>query len=429
MIERLSLAVLLFSCALLLPLGAGAAQPAIDGDWSGTIVAGPQKLRIVFHIETVAAGISATLISVDQGGVKMPVATASRDGDRVVLDIPLIAGRFDGVLAPDGKALTGTWSQRGVAVPLALAWHPLGTPAPAQPATLPRPAGIAETDRSLNLGGDRLAGTLAYAGAAPSPPAVLMIAGSGPTDRNGNSPTFGYKADTQRLLAYGLALQGIASLRTDKRGVGGSAAAMHGEADMRVGNYVDDAKAWAKDLMARTGAKCVWLAGHSEGALIAELAARDNPDICGLILLAGPGRTMAEVLRAQLAHLPDDQRKSYYDAIDALSAGRTVDRPANDLLFRPSLQPYVLSEIALDPAALLKRLTVPVLIVQGDADRNILVEDAKALAAARPDATLLVVPGMTHALKLPPPGVAETDPSLPLAPGLVDTIASFIKTH
>lgn len=413
-------AFLFLALLLPFPLAAEAAPVSIDGDWLGTILVGPAKLRVDFHVETKADRTTAELISIDQGNVHIPIASVTRDGDKVMLAVPAARGEYSGVLAPGAKTMTGTWTQAGQAMPLSLALGAL------------RPLGVAEDDQSLTLGSDTLVGTLAYPGTSAAPPAVLMIAGSGPTDRNGSSPTLGSLADSQRLLAYGLAQDGIASLRTDKRGVGGSAGALHGENSLRIDILAHDTKAWAKLLMNRTGAKCVWLAGHSEGSLIAELAAQDNPDICGLVLLAGPGRHLADVLRTQLARLPDDRRKSADEAIDALAAGHTIDRPADDRLFRPSIQPLWISEFALDPPALLKRLSIPVLIVQGDADNRIEMEDARLLAAARPDAKLLIVPGMAHELKLMPSGgqaAIGSDPTIPLAPGVVETIAAFIKAH
>ena len=131
-----------------------------------------------------------------------------------------------------------------------------------------------------------LKGTLLRPEGGAKGPAVLIIAGSGPTDRDGNSP-LGVSASSYRLLAEALADRGITTLRYDKRGVGGSAAAMVAEQDLRFDTYADDARGWATELKRQTGAKCVWLAGHSEGALLAEVAAQANKEICGVIMMSG----------------------------------------------------------------------------------------------------------------------------------------------
>jgi predicted alpha/beta hydrolase len=99
--------------------------------------------------------------------------------------------------------------------------------------------------------------------------AAVIIPGSGPTDRDGNSPKFGIQAGTYRLLAEGLAERGVATIRIDKRGIGESAAAAPSEADLRFSTYAEDARSWAAEAAAKTGRPCAWLIGHSEGALVA----------------------------------------------------------------------------------------------------------------------------------------------------------------
>jgi uncharacterized protein len=293
-------------------------------------------------------------------------------------------------------------------------------------------AEFSETDVSLKTPTGTLAGTETHLTKGPAAAVALILAGSGPTDRNGNGPSI--NTDTYKLLAAGLAAHGIATLRVDKRGIGASAGAMTSEADLRITTYSDDAKAWAADLKKRTGARCIWLIGHSEGALIAELAAQDNQDICGLVLLAGPGRKAGDVLREQLAAMPDPLKQQAFAAIAELEAGRTVASPPPELmaLFRPSVQPYLISWLAIDPAARLAKQKTPVLIVQGDTDIQVSVADAKLLAAARPDGKLVILPGVNHILKNAPVDRAAniatySDPSLPLAPGVVDAIADFMR--
>ncbi|MDQ3124933.1 MAG: alpha/beta hydrolase, partial [Pseudomonadota bacterium] len=135
----------------------------------------------------------------------------------------------------------------------------------------------------------------------PTRAVALIIAGSGPTDRDGNSP-LGVSSSSYRLLAEGLAAHGVATVRSDKRGVGASAYPGMSEAELRFTDYSDDARAWVAETTRLTGQPCVWLIGHSEGALVA-LTAVTGGDVavCGLVLLSGAGRPIGAVLREQLA--------------------------------------------------------------------------------------------------------------------------------
>lgn len=275
-----------------------------------------------------------------------------------------------------------------------------------------------------------LHGTLLTPPEAPRAAAVLL-AGSGPTDRDGNQlPAI--RAATLRLMAEGLAGHGIATVRADKRGVGASAAAGLSEADLRFDHYVADARAWAADLAGRTGRDCVWLIGHSEGGLIAQAAAVDNPQVCGLVLLTAAGRPAADVLREQLAALPAPLHDQAMAGLDELEAGRAIDNvPGLEALFRPSVQPYLISWFAHDPATLIAAYDRPVLIVHADHDLQVAAADAEALSAAQPNARRLDLAGANHVLKSAPLDragnlAAYADPDAPLADGLTDAVAAFI---
>ena len=278
-----------------------------------------------------------------------------------------------------------------------------------------------------------LHGTLLKAGNRA--PALLIIAGSGPTDRDGNSE-LGVHSDMYKLLAEGLAAKGVSSLRYDKRGVGESRAAMIKQSDLRLQTYADDAATMAQALRKQVASRCVWVLGHSEGALLAELMAQKPDGICGLILVSGSGRRIADVMREQLSVMPEPARSRALTAIAELEAGRLVPNPpAQPLgLFYTEVQPYLISWMAADPAQLLSRINRPVLVLQGDTDIQVSVADAKALAAAKPDAKLAVLAGVNHILKIAPADrnanmATYADPSLKLAPGVVDTIAAFVQEH
>ena len=294
----------------------------------------------------------------------------------------------------------------------------------AAPITTPGPAGD-------------IHGTLIDAGSKA--PAVLIIPGSGPTDRDGNNP-MGVNAAPYRLLAEGLAERAISSVRADKRGLFASKDAVANANAVTLADYAKDAHGWAKTFRARTGAGCVWLVGHSEGGLVALKAAQDSSGICGVVLIAAPGRRMGDLLREQLRSNPANAPvlDSALAAIAALEAGKHVDvsgmNPALLPLFAPQVQGYLIDLMAADPALLAKRLTVPLLIIHGVEDLQVAESDANALHKAQPKSRLVSIAGMNHVLKSVPVGdraanfAAYADPSLPLAPGLVDAIAAFVTT-
>lgn len=282
----------------------------------------------------------------------------------------------------------------------------------------------------------RLSGTLVRP--AGKGPALLIIPGSGPTDRDGNSP-LGVKASTYRLLAEGLAGQGVATVRIDKRGMFASAGAAVDANAVTIPDYVADTGAWLKAVRAKTGLPCVWLLGHSEGGLVALAAAREVEGICGLILVAAPGRRVSAVLREQLqAGIPEAAVVAQAgSAIDRLEKGERVDatglHPGLAGLFAPQVQSFLISLFSYDPVKLAASYSGPILILQGQRDIQVPVADARRLEAAHPAARLVLLPEVNHVLKAVATedraanAAAYADPDLPLAPGVVEAIAAFVK--
>ena len=277
-----------------------------------------------------------------------------------------------------------------------------------------------------------LHGTLALPGGAPPFPVVIIVAGSGATDRDGNQPQL--KNDSLKLLAEALAGEGTASLRYDKRGVGESAAAGLNEEQVRFEMYVGDAVRWIGTLRKDTRFSRVGLIGHSEGSLIGMVAAK-QVKVDALISIAGAGRAAPAVLRSQLsAQLPKHLKAKFEQILDDLTAGRTVaDTPA-ELAFiaRPTLQPYLISWFKYDPVREIAGLDIPVLIVQGTTDLQVGVDDAQRLAAAKPGAKLALIDNMNHVLKraVTPAEqqAAYTDPSLPIERKAVAEITGFLRS-
>lgn len=263
--------------------------------------------------------------------------------------------------------------------------------------------------------------------------AAVIIAGSGPTDRDGNSP-IGVSGGVYRQLAEGLAERGIATVRYDKRGIAASTAAATDEASLTFDTYIDDAKAWAALTAEKTGAPCVWLLGHSEGALIAQAAAADNPGVCGLVLLSPVGvRANVELRRQIEPKLPPAVKPEVDHIMSELEAGRTVSDtpPYLAALFRPSVQPYLISYFVVDPQALIAAYDRPVLLGHGSTDIQVKPENSEPLLAAQPKAERVVFEGLNHVLRqapLDPAGNAATygDASIPLGAEVAPAVADFI---
>lgn len=265
-------------------------------------------------------------------------------------------------------------------------------------------------------------------------PVALLIAGSGPTDRNGNNP-MGHN-DSLKRLAQSLARQGIASLRYDKRGVGESLALAPDERELSVEAYVADAAAWIEKLQQDPRFASVVVIGHSEGALIASLAAAQQP-VAALITLAGSGRPIDEVLREQLqGRLPPALLASSHYLIDELRAGRTHQPVPQvlEVLFRPSVQPYLISLFRQNPAQAFAKVNAPALIIQGTHDMQVGIEDAQALQRSRTDAELVTIAGMNHVLRIVPADPQQqlasyNEPHLPIARALTNQITQFLQRN
>lgn len=281
-----------------------------------------------------------------------------------------------------------------------------------------------------------LAGTL-EGELAQGEPAILIIPGSGPTDRHGNNP-LGVNAQSYRLLAEALAERGIASVRIDKRGMFESAGAIADPNMVTVADYVADTEAWADAIEARIDADCTWLLGHSEGTLVAMAAAATTPErYCGLLLVAPVGRPLGATIREQLLRNPANApiMPQVAAILAALENGERYEgemHPGLVPLFGPQVQDFVISLLSYNPSELLQGHDLPVLVIGGREDLQTPDADALALALARPDARILLVEGMTHTLKQIAPGDAAanqasyTDPDLPIAPAVPDAIALFV---
>jgi pimeloyl-ACP methyl ester carboxylesterase len=260
------------------------------------------------------------------------------------------------------------------------------------------------------------------------PPVVLLIAGSGSTDHDGNGPQV--KPATLKKLSEQLVTRKIATLRYDKRGAGGWKPEYGRPEDFRFKDFVEDSVALVNYLRSSGKFSQVILAGHSEGGLVAILTARRVP-IDRLVLLATAARRQGDLVKAQLEKkLGPDKLQPIVKAIDAMMAGQIVDPPPQGLAIAPSMQPGIASAFVEDPIDPLKQIDRPTLIVGGGRDLQVARLDFIALSAASPLAKTAWLPDMNHVL------VDVTDeednmaaynqPERPLDTGLVDSVVNFV---
>jgi uncharacterized protein len=236
-------------------------------------------------------------------------------------------------------------------------------------------------------------GTLLVPQSEKPVPVVVIIAGSGPTDRDGNNPMLPGKNNSLKLLAEELERAGIASLRYDKRGIGESAKLDMNESDLRFENYIDDAAAWVTLLRKDPRFSRVIIAGHSEGSLLGMVAAQRG-GVDRFVSISGVGRPADEIIIGQLEpQLPPEMMKQARAALASLKEGKTVtDTPRElDALFRPSVQPYLISWFKYDPAKEIAKLKIPVLVIHGAKDSQVPPDEAKLLSK-----TPLLIDGMGH---------------------------------
>ncbi len=260
-------------------------------------------------------------------------------------------------------------------------------------------------------------------------PVALLIAGSGPTDRDGNNP-YAMNAGLKKL-AYALVDNNIASVRFDKRAIGESKGAAKSEIDLRFDDYVNDAKDWVNLLKADQRFSKLIIIGHSEGSLIGMIAAAKADKF---VSIAGAGRSADIIIKEQLGKQPQSIQDLAFPIIDSLKSGVLFADPDPMLasLFRPSVQPYIISWFAKDPQAEIKKLSIPILVIQGTNDIQVSEEDAKLLVASNPKAKLVLIKNMNHIFRIIE-GDAEANiatynkSSLPISDEMVKSIISFIN--
>lgn len=280
-----------------------------------------------------------------------------------------------------------------------------------------------QVDVSVETSAGKLYGTILADSNQKENPIIYFIGGSGASTRNGIG-------DSQLQLANALFENNIYSLSVDKRGAGKSAEALISENDIRIDTLVNDAVKWINYLKEK-GYHNIIVAGHSQGSLIGMLAAQKTP-VNKFISLAGAGRGIDIVLKEQLSGMLPVFRDSAYSVIDSLKKGVLLDSISPYLysLFRPSVQPFITSWISFDPVEEIKKISIPILIIQGTTDLQVKVEDANLLHDANSNSELHIIKKMNHVFRNAPMDKTEnsatyTDASIPINQKLIKVMVNF----
>jgi fermentation-respiration switch protein FrsA (DUF1100 family) len=262
-------------------------------------------------------------------------------------------------------------------------------------------------------------------------PLVVLIAGSGPTNRSGNQ--VGMINNSLRFLAQQLASDGIAVFSYDKRIIAQMIAGNLDEGSLRFDDFIHDADDVVAYFRSEKKYAKIVIAGHSEGSLIGMMAAQKDAD--GYVSIAGAGRKIGDVLSEQIARQMPAAKVEAQGYIASLEKGDTVAcaNPMLQSLFRSSVQPYLISWMKLDPQDEIRKLHVPVLLVNGTKDLQVPQSDAELLHKARPDAKLSIIENMNHVFKNVEGGDAANfatynNPDLPVKPELVTVVKQFVKS-
>lgn len=273
-------------------------------------------------------------------------------------------------------------------------------------------------------------GTVLVPSKIDNPPLVIIIGGSGPTDRNGNQQMM--ENNSLRYLAEGLYKEGIASFRYDKRILKQMKNRTLNEESIRLTDFITDAKASISFFKKGGEFSKIYVLGHSQGSLVGMVAAQDIAD--GFISIAGAGQSIDDVIVAQLKKQAPGLAENGRNAFNEMrSNGSTTNySPGLSSIFRPSIQPFIHSWMAFDPKVEIGKLDIPVMIINGDKDLQVHPSEAELLKNAKPSAVLHIIPNMNHVLKVIEGDDMENQKSYndyrqAVSPVLIEKISTFIK--
>jgi fermentation-respiration switch protein FrsA (DUF1100 family) len=260
---------------------------------------------------------------------------------------------------------------------------------------------------------------------------VILIAGSGPTDRDGNQK--GLTNNSLKYLSEELAKNNIAVFSYDKRIFAQMKSGTVNEATLTFDDFITDATSVLLFFKNQKKYNNIIIAGHSEGSLIGMIAANGKAD--AFISLAGAGRTIDAVLVEQITKQAPFLKEETQKNLDILKSGKTFElkNPMLASLFRESIQPYMISWIKYDPQIEIAKLQMPIVIVNGTKDIQVSVQEAELLKKAKPEAELVLIENMNHVFKEIKGDDAEnmksyTNPDVPIVPKLTSTITAFVKS-
>jgi alpha-beta hydrolase superfamily lysophospholipase len=427
------------------PATEAASPPSVAGIWQGTLAVPTARLRLVVKLREEAGALTGTLDSIDQGARDLPVDTIRYEGGRLTLELKALGARYEGLVAASGDAIAGAWSQGGGSLPLTFK-RDVNVPVVKRPQEPMRPLPYREDEVAYeSVPGVRLSATLTLpAGDGPFP-AVVLITGSGPQDRDeslaGHRPFY--------VLADALTRRGFAVLRADDRGIGRSTGDFWGVTSSE--EFATDALAGVRFLAAREDIRrdAIGLVGHSEGGLVAPLAAvrdaREAHNLKFLVLLAGPGVPLGDILVEQdrLILAARGVPASFIDAdaamlrrlIEIVKSDADVERAATTMRtelaayaaelpeparapvtaqieqqVRQMNSPWMRSMLAYDPLPALRHLALPVLAVFGGRDLQVPAAQSRAplesaiRLAGHPASRVVELPGLNHLFQAAPTG-------------------------
>jgi pimeloyl-ACP methyl ester carboxylesterase len=451
------------SMPLVLTAGKPDALPVVaglDGDWTTAIsMANGASLRVVLHVRTTpAGGTVATLDSPDQLAYAVPIRPLTREGQTVRFTMPANGAKFEGELAADSKTIAGTWTGAGYKGPLTFTSRPIQTAGPSRPQT-PKPPFPYRTEEVVvdSVQGVKLAGTLTLPQGKGPFPAAVMITGSGAQDRD--ETILGHKPFA--VIADRLTRDGIAVLRVDDRGFAKSTGDFATATD---DDFAVDTAAQVAFLRKRPDIDParIGVIGHSEGGIVAPKVAAKDPKIAFVVLMAGPGVPLSEVLRAQRAKLlpamglgPEEIKKSQAlvdhavfamkgakDEADAKARALQVIKAEGAGVTRTDTEAQALAAqlssgwmrdlLDYDPAPTLAKLKCPILALNGSKDGQVPPEQnlpaIRAATRANPNVTIMELPGLNHLFQTAKTGVVGeyADIEETVAPIALDAMSGWI---
>ena len=260
-------------------------------------------------------------------------------------------------------------------------------------------------------------------------PLAIIINGSGPIDRNGNEMMT--KNNSAKKLAEALAKKGIATFRYDKRTLKAQQLNID-EKDMRFDDFIDDAKAVIKRFSELPTYSSLYIIGHSQGSLVGMIAAQEKAD--GFISIAGAGQTIDSLIVEQIGRQMPGLEESARIAFNELRANGKVKDYNQGLasLFKKLIQPFMFSWMKYDPQQEIKKLEMPVLIINGDNDLQVNINEAEKLKAAKPNAELVIVENLNHIYRIIDKNddianqKSYNEPQRPISNEMVEQISNFI---